>query len=268
MLLLSKLKSTLRSAIPSLGYFAAVKPSIISGRVNLSHNSLSIRSKAIGHKQILAASAVLLVVIVGASFTGGGSWLIRSQHSLTSGNGQPKPGSQLGKSTTPGQQLSNSNASGSQSKSSNQPTGPNHPTYPTTPPQPRPANAFYVTNYGADPSGRLDSTAAIQAAITAAQAAGPNNTVYFPAGIYTEDSGVQVTQNVPVTLLGVDRTTTTILYGSSKSNVHLLSISANHITVQNLTFDASHESGGGGVVTSSASYTSIEDCTILGGPGV
>jgi hypothetical protein len=123
-----------------------------------------------------------------------------------------------------------------------------------------------VTNYGADPSGRLDSTTAIQAAINAAQAAGPNNTVYFPAGNYTEDSGVLVTNAVPVTLLGVDRSTTTILYGSSKPNVHLLSISANHITVQNLTFDASKENGGGGVVTSSASYTLIEDCTILGGP--
>jgi hypothetical protein len=51
----------------------------------------------------------------------------------------------------------------------------------TTPP---PANAFVVTRYGADPTGRRDSDQAIKMAIANAEAKGGNQTVYFPAGTY------------------------------------------------------------------------------------
>ena len=50
---------------------------------------------------------------------------------------------------------------------------------PFTPARP----TFNVLNYGADPSGVRDSTAAIQAAVNAASAAG-GGTVYFPPGTF------------------------------------------------------------------------------------
>jgi hypothetical protein len=64
------------------------------------------------------------------------------------------------------------------------------PAVPITPP----ANAFYVTHYGADPTGHADSAVAIRAAIAAAQQAGGNQTVYFPAGTYLLDDTSDTTK--------------------------------------------------------------------------
>jgi Pectate lyase superfamily protein len=49
---------------------------------------------------------------------------------------------------------------------------------------PPPKNAFLVTAYGADPTGKRDSDHAIKMAIASAEAKGGNQTVYFPAGTY------------------------------------------------------------------------------------
>jgi len=55
---------------------------------------------------------------------------------------------------------------------------------------------FNVIDYGADKTGTLDSTTAIQAAITAAtQTAGRGNTVFFPAGIYKVSSTISYTKS-------------------------------------------------------------------------
>jgi len=62
-----------------------------------------------------------------------------------------------------------------------------------------------VTNpvYGADPTGVNDSTVAIQAAITAAQAAG-GGVIFFPAGTYSISSTLSVTAD-NIQFLGVGR---------------------------------------------------------------
>jgi hypothetical protein len=63
---------------------------------------------------------------------------------------------------------------------------------PSAPPNssvPSPANAFNVVTYGADPSGRADSTLAIRRAVAAALTKGGNQTVYFPAGTYLLNDG-------------------------------------------------------------------------------
>lgn len=59
---------------------------------------------------------------------------------------------------------------------------------------------FNVIDYGADKTNTTDSTAAIQAAITAAtQTAGRGNTVFFPAGVYK----VSATITIPASAQGI-----------------------------------------------------------------
>lgn len=60
-----------------------------------------------------------------------------------------------------------------------------------------------VLDFGADPSGSTDSTAAIQAAIAAALSAGSQSTeVYFPAGTYLYSSTIDVSNSRQLTLRG------------------------------------------------------------------
>ena len=72
---------------------------------------------------------------------------------------------------------------------------------------PPPAGSFVVTSYGADPSGQHNSTAAIQDAIRAAEAAAGWQTVYFPPGTYLLDDNNGATadfnlEDVTVNILG------------------------------------------------------------------
>lgn len=55
---------------------------------------------------------------------------------------------------------------------------------------------FNVVSYGADPSGKNNSDPAIKAAVAAAEAAGVNQTVYFPAGTYILNSNTETNPNV------------------------------------------------------------------------
>lgn len=98
----------------------------------------------------------------------------------------------------------------------------------------------YVTpqDYGATGNGSTDDTAAIQAALTAVQAAG-GGTVLFPYGTYKISSALSVPSLV--SLLGV---------GPNASVINQTSTSANGITYN----------------PASLSYASIEDLTITG-PG-
>jgi len=72
-----------------------------------------------------------------------------------------------------------------------------------------PAQTFSVLDYGADNTGATDSTAAIQAAINAAQAGG--GIVLLPAGVYRCDGILAVTQS-GVVLRGEGPTQTTIYF--------------------------------------------------------
>jgi hypothetical protein len=81
---------------------------------------------------------------------------------------------------------------------------------------PAPAGSFVVTAYGADPTGRTDSSLAIRGAIEAASSKGGWQTVYFPAGTYLlnrNDGKYQdfVLAHVTVNILGAGRDSTKIV---------------------------------------------------------
>jgi hypothetical protein len=73
---------------------------------------------------------------------------------------------------------------------------------------------FSVKDFGAAGNGVIDDTAAIQAAINAAQAVG-QGCVYFPAGTYRANSGLSITGN-NIHLAGAG-TSATFLYGFQAS---------------------------------------------------
>src|SRR5207245_3160516 len=130
------------------------------------------------------------------------------------------------------------------------------------PQAPAPVGVFDVTHYGAVGDGKTDSSAAMQKAIDAAQAAGGGK-VYRPAGDYVSNS---MTDSIPrgaaVTVEGAGRDTTRILGAAGRK---LLSVQADHSAVADLTFD-SYMHGGGPALGLSASYVSVRHCCILGAP--
>jgi hypothetical protein len=122
---------------------------------------------------------------------------------------------------------------------------------------------FNVTRYGAISNGSADSSAAIQMAINAAQAAGGGH-VFFPPGDYLIASkGDTIPAGAPVEFEGSGRGTTTL---TSASRVRTLMVQADHSVVTGLTFDA-HTNGGGPAVVVTASYVTVEQCQILGATG-
>jgi hypothetical protein len=75
---------------------------------------------------------------------------------------------------------------------------------PQSGPFPQPPGSVSVTSYGADPSGRRDSTLAIRHAIAAAGALGGWRTVYFPPGNYLLDDDDGAYQDFLLDHLTVD----------------------------------------------------------------
>ncbi|MDQ2724023.1 MAG: hypothetical protein M3Y36_00775 [Actinomycetota bacterium] len=147
-------------------------------------------------------------------------------------------------------------SSGSKGSGPPPPAGPGH------------GHTYNVTSYnGCKGNGTTDCAAGMQAAIGAAQAAG-GGTVYFPAGKYLNGSGhaLLIGPGAAVTFTGAGATSTSILARAGSSPT-LLSVKADHVTVGNLTFDSSMVHGGKAVVADSASFTTIHDSRILGGPG-
>jgi hypothetical protein len=96
------------------------------------------------------------------------------------------------------------------------------------------ASPYNVVDYGADPTGKDDSAAAIASAITAASATG--GTVYFPAGTYKTSKPLNWPQAVSFlgagsTVTGATPTPTTIV--NSISHIFKLSASISGNSIQN-----------------------------------
>lgn len=87
---------------------------------------------------------------------------------------------------------------------------------------------YNVIDYGADKTGTLDSTSAIQAAITAAtQTAGRGNTVYFPAGIYKVSSTITVPSTAQgISMIGEGQTRTMIYRNTDYGNTFVFGSSS------------------------------------------
>jgi hypothetical protein len=126
-----------------------------------------------------------------------------------------------------------------------------------------PAGAFDVTRFGAVGDGTTDSASAIQSAINAAGAAGGGD-VYFPAGNYVAATSTLNISSANVTLDGAGRVSTRLTEGTPGRK--LLTVTADHTTIENLTLD-SFARGGGPAVGISSSYNAVRHCSILGATG-
>ncbi|HEX6539461.1 MAG TPA: glycosyl hydrolase family 28-related protein [Candidatus Dormibacteraeota bacterium] len=151
------------------------------------------------------------------------------------------------------------------------------PAFPPGAPAPPPANAFNVTKYGADPSGQSDATQAIRQAISAAEAAGSGQTVYFPAGTYLLDDNdglktdFRLSGPTAPNILGAGRDTTrlvekigTVAYPGITKPKTVFDLSAvtgtvfSGLTVDTETFNA------GDTIDDSGDNTTIEHAGFLG----
>ena len=125
---------------------------------------------------------------------------------------------------------------------------------------------FDVTNYGAIANGTGDNTAAFQATIAAAQAAGDGSIVSIPAGTYLFSTGtpasIQVHGTVPIVLAGAGSGTTKLI--EATYNKDLISVKCNWTVVQDLTLDTQTYNGGH-PIGDGASYTTIQRMNILDG---
>lgn len=98
---------------------------------------------------------------------------------------------------------------------------------------------FNVLDYGADFTGVTDSTVAIQAAITAASAAG-GGCVYFPSGLYLAGTTSNITMQSNVSLVGDGPSSKIKLAASSTiaaSTSLFAASSETNILIENLYFD-------------------------------
>jgi hypothetical protein len=96
-----------------------------------------------------------------------------------------------------------------------------------------------VLDYGADKTGVTDSTAAIQAAINAANSAG-GGCVYFPSGVYTIGTTTYLTLQSNVSLMGDGPSSQLKLADNtpiSPSLAALVAINETNILIENLYFD-------------------------------
>jgi len=134
---------------------------------------------------------------------------------------------------------------------------------PTVPAPPTPVISNYnVTEYGAMGDDSTDDTAAIQATIAAATAAG-GGTVVFPDGTYKITSAIVVAAS-GVRLLGTGQATLKA-YTASQDIVQVGSATTQYanMAVENLTLAAgTTKSGGAAVALQNAVYTRLQSLTI------
>lgn len=98
---------------------------------------------------------------------------------------------------------------------------------------------YNVVDYGADPTGTNDSTAAIQAALDDVGNAG-SGTVFIPPGIFTVSAGLTIPGNT--NLLGIYRAPATSGFGGRQSEIQvggvltsaLFTVSGSNVSVQGL----------------------------------
>ncbi len=118
---------------------------------------------------------------------------------------------------------------------------------------------FNVLNYGADPTGVADSTAAIQAAISAAFAAGGGDAL-APPGIYKRSI---LTLRSGVNLRGVGNATTLRFTGGGATNglVFIDNLQGPTCEVSDIQFDGDAVNTGTSVVNNSGRRVIFRNCT-------
>jgi hypothetical protein len=104
------------------------------------------------------------------------------------------------------------------------------------PPPPPPPPGFNVKDYGAVGDGAANDTAAVDAAIAAAAASSTNRVVFFPAGTYLHD-GEWFIEASDIQLLGEAPTTTTLKCRTAPLASAFLTIRADRVTLEALTFN-------------------------------
>jgi len=131
-----------------------------------------------------------------------------------------------------------------------------------------PTPVVNVTQYGADPSGAKDSTAAIAKALAFAQASG-GGTVYFPAGTYVVGKSstpggksIPIDSGPPVTLAGAGMSQSTLV--ETVTGYDIVGIKVDGVVVEDLGFDtATH--GARCNVTIVANNTTLERVKLMDG---
>jgi hypothetical protein len=134
-----------------------------------------------------------------------------------------------------------------------------------------PADAFWVTRSGADPTGTTDSGPGIRAALAAAQAqVGGSHTVYFPEGIYlvtSFDPNVGPAFYLPVSVAaiviqGAGRDITRVI-GNNSLGKHLCQTQVDGCTVNDITFDTALFNGGTALTTNAnnTTWNRVGGCT-------
>ena len=126
-----------------------------------------------------------------------------------------------------------------------------------------------VLDYGADASGTVDSTSAIQAAFNAASSlneAGQVVEVSFPAGRYLVSSAINIgASNLFVSGVGIARIEPTVLTGASTYTIFNLTGSAGRVTIKDLTFYMFGSDCIGIGATNIWRQATIENCYFIGG---
>ena len=97
-------------------------------------------------------------------------------------------------------------------------------------------------SYGATGDGSTDDTAAIQAAIDAANAAS-GGIVYFPASSTSYVISSRLTLYSDITLLGDNFATSTIFLKASSDSLMVYALARDNIKILNLTFDGNNDNG-------------------------
>jgi hypothetical protein len=142
-----------------------------------------------------------------------------------------------------------------------------------------PAGAFDVVRFGADPTGKQDSTLAIRSAFAAAAGAGGTQTVYFPAGTYIldrndgarEDFLIQGGSGSVINILGAGSAVTRIVEevgtkrypGIARPKAVFVIEKMDHFSFSGLTVDAQTYNAGD-TLDDYGSYTTIEHSAFLG----
>ncbi|MHB1744265.1 MAG: glycosyl hydrolase family 28-related protein, partial [Acidobacteriaceae bacterium] len=126
-----------------------------------------------------------------------------------------------------------------------------------------------VTQFGADPTGKSDDTAAITHAIAAAQANG-GGTVYFPAGTYLVGAGLTpgvgaslpILSGSPITLAGAGMTQSTIVETDKADD--LFNTRVDGMVVEDLGFNTATY-GAGHCIGAIANNTTLERVNVVDG---
>ena len=126
------------------------------------------------------------------------------------------------------------------------------------------ADQYDVTLYGATGDGTTDDRAAVQSALTAANAsAAGGGTVFFPAGTYALASAISLTSNIKLLL---DHKAKLFLKNSSDSHVISIASGASRVAVVGGEIDGNKGNNAGGhgitVGASGATFVTVQDCYI------